>query len=81
MSCITHLRGRFAQGVAGAAGLLDGDGELIGSEVDLTTDCTFFGGVLAESIGIQWSIGGLAIILTLATIIIYIFAPQLRKLD
>jgi len=45
MNCVTHLRGRFAQGVSGAAGLLDGDGELIGSEVDLTTDCTFFGGV------------------------------------
>lgn len=42
---------------------------------------TFFGGLIAEIIGIQWSIGGLAIILTLITVIIYVFIPQLRNLD
>lgn len=42
---------------------------------------TFFGGLIAETIGIQWSIGGLAIMLTIITMIIYVFTPQLRKLD
>ena len=49
--------------------------------VGLASLGTFFGGLIAESIGIQWSIGGLAIILTLTTIVIYVFAPQLRKLN
>jgi hypothetical protein len=44
MACIAHLRTDFQNGIAGADGLFDSDGELVGSEVDLTSDCTFAGG-------------------------------------
>jgi hypothetical protein len=44
LGCVTHLRGRFRQGIDGANGLFDRDGELIGSQVDLSSDCTFAGG-------------------------------------
>lgn len=44
MGCVNHLRMRFRQGVDGANGLFDSDGELIGSQVDLESDCTFAGG-------------------------------------
>ena len=42
---------------------------------------TLFAGVLADSIGIQLSIGGLAITLALITIMIIVFSSKLRKLD
>jgi MFS transporter, DHA1 family, staphyloferrin A biosynthesis exporter len=42
---------------------------------------TFMAGVLSDKISVQWAIGGFAIILTLATLSILIFVPQLRKLD
>ena len=42
---------------------------------------TFLAGVLAEAIGVQWSIGGMAIFLTLISIIFLTFVPRLRKLD
>src|SRR5262249_47126073 len=44
-ACVTHLRQRITQGITAANGLLDADGELIGKEVDLKSDCTFFGGI------------------------------------
>lgn len=44
-ACITHLRARFTEGVTAAAGLLKADGTLDGDAVDLSSDCTFFGGV------------------------------------
>lgn len=49
LGCVNHLRGRFQQGVTAAAGLLDSDGELIGSQVDLKSDCTFAGGVAGRA--------------------------------
>lgn len=42
---------------------------------------TLFAGVLADSVGIQVSIGGLAIALALITIIIIVFSSKLRRLD
>jgi len=42
---------------------------------------TFFGGILAETMGIQWSIGGLSMALAVVTVLMLIFSPRLRKLD
>jgi MFS family permease len=42
---------------------------------------TFFAGILAQTIGPQWSIGGLATVLTMVALVILVFAPRLRKLD
>jgi len=42
---------------------------------------TFGSGFLAEAIGIQWTIGGMALILAAATILILFLVPRLRKLD
>jgi hypothetical protein len=41
LACVAHLRQRFDQGIAGAAGLFDADGNLQGDQVDLSSDCTF----------------------------------------
>ena len=40
-----------------------------------------FGGILSETMGIQWSIGGLAIVLVIVTMFVLIFSSRLRKLD
>lgn len=42
---------------------------------------TFFAGLLAEGIGIQWAIGGLAIIFVVVTVVMLIAVPRLRRLD
>ncbi len=42
---------------------------------------TFFGGLLADAMGIEWSIGGLSIALAVVTVLMLIFSPRLRKLD
>jgi len=39
LDCVNHLRGRFREAVANAADLLDDQGDLVGAEVDLGTDC------------------------------------------
>jgi hypothetical protein len=39
LDCVNHLRGRFREAVAGANGLLDGEGRIVGAEVGLDTDC------------------------------------------
>ncbi|GAA1984331.1 vWA domain-containing protein [Catenulispora subtropica] len=44
LACVNHLRQRFGQGVDGAAGLFDSNGDLRGDQVDITSDCTFGGG-------------------------------------
>ncbi len=41
----------------------------------------FLAGVLAEVVGVQWSIGGLAMILALISVTALIFIPRIRKLD
>jgi MFS family permease len=42
---------------------------------------TFFAGIIAEAIGIQWAIGGLAIILVAASIALLTFTSRLRRLE
>jgi len=42
---------------------------------------TVFGGILAETMGIEWSIGGLAIALAILCLAMLLFSPHLRKLD
>lgn len=42
---------------------------------------TFIGGIMADSIGIEWSIGGLAIILVAVSVYMLGFSSQLKKLD
>ena len=42
---------------------------------------TFFAGVLADIVGVQWSVGGMALFLTFISIVFLIFAPRLRKLE
>jgi MFS family permease len=42
---------------------------------------TFVAGVMTEAVGVQWSVGGLAIILALASVIMLTVTPRLRELD
>jgi MFS family permease len=41
----------------------------------------FFAGVLADAVGIQWSIGGLAIALVIMSVILTVGTKRLRRLD
>jgi MFS transporter, DHA1 family, staphyloferrin A biosynthesis exporter len=43
--------------------------------------CTFFAGVLAEVMPVQWVVGGLAIILLIIAGLAFFFVPRIRKLD
>lgn len=45
VACREHLRMRFMQAATAAAGLLNAAGRIRRSEVDLSSSCTFFGGV------------------------------------
>ncbi len=42
---------------------------------------TVFGGVLADAMGIQWAVGGLAMVLLGLTVAILLFGKRLRRLD
>ena len=42
---------------------------------------TFLAGTMAEVVGVQWSIGGLAMVLALLSVLSLGFVPRLRKLD
>jgi MFS family permease len=42
---------------------------------------TFFAGALSEFIGIQWAIGGLAMLLVAASVVLLTFTPRLRRLE
>jgi MFS family permease len=41
----------------------------------------FFAGILAEGIGVQWSVGSLSIVLLIATIVVMAMVSRVRKLD
>ncbi|GAF85204.1 unnamed protein product, partial [marine sediment metagenome] len=41
----------------------------------------FFAGITAEGIGVQWAIGGMALILLVITSMMFFMVPRLRKLD
>jgi len=49
-------------------------------EFGLTSLAVFVAGVLSDRIGVQWAVGGLAMILVVATIFVAAFSPRLRKL-
>jgi MFS family permease len=42
---------------------------------------TFFAGIIAEVIGIQWAIGGLALLLVAASFVLLTLTPRLRRLE
>jgi MFS family permease len=41
----------------------------------------FFAGILAEGIGAPWSVGSLAMVLIVITIVLMAASPRIRKLD
>jgi MFS family permease len=41
----------------------------------------FFAGIMAEAVGVQWAVGGMALILLVITAMMFLTAPRLRKLD
>ena len=47
----------------------------------LTSFGTFAAGVMAEAFGVQWVIGGFAMVLVFITILAFAFVPRIRKLD
>jgi MFS family permease len=49
-------------------------------EFGLTSFGVFFAGIMTDMIGIEWAVGGLAIILTFFSIFL-LFVPRMRKLD
>lgn len=42
---------------------------------------TFFAGITADKIGVQWAVGGMGILLALISILFIAFAAKLRKMD
>ncbi|MFC1984382.1 MFS transporter [Chloroflexota bacterium] len=50
-------------------------------EFGLASFATFTAGLLAEVVGIQWAVGGFAMVLALLSILALAFIPRLRKLD
>jgi MFS family permease len=42
---------------------------------------SFVAGMLAEAIGVQWAVGGMAVFLVLVTVGFWVFSPRLRNLD
>jgi MFS family permease len=50
-------------------------------EFGLTSLAVFVAGVLSDSIGVQWAVGGLAMILMAACAVVFIFSPRLRALQ
>ena len=47
----------------------------------LMSICTFFAGLLAESVPVQWVLGSLAMLLIVLCVLALSFVPSLRKLD
>ena len=54
---------------------------LILMQFGLTSFSAFAAGVLTEAIGVQWAVGGFAMVLVFLSILVLIFVPRLRKLD
>ena len=52
-----------------------------GMQLGLTNFGSFFAGLLVSSLGIQWSVGGFAVLLVLLSLLSLAFVPSLRKLD
>jgi hypothetical protein len=41
----------------------------------------FFAGMLAEGVGVQWSVGSMAIVLVIVTVMVLAMVSRIRKLD
>ena len=50
-------------------------------EFGMTSFAVFFAGIIADQVGIHWSIGGMAIILVAACIALLVLSPRIRRLD
>lgn len=50
-------------------------------EFGLTSFGAFFAAVMADGIGVQWSVGGLAMVLVAICVLVLAFVPAMRKLD
>jgi len=50
-------------------------------EFGLTSFGVFFAGILTDMIGVQWAVGGLAIMLIIFSVYMLAFVPRMRKLD
>ncbi len=50
-------------------------------EFGLTSFGVFFAGVMTDVIGVQWSVGGLAILLIAFSVLVIALVPRIRKLD
>jgi MFS family permease len=42
---------------------------------------SFVAGMLSDAIGVQWAVGGMAFSLVIVSVVFWIFAPSIRKLD
>ena len=52
-----------------------------GIEFGLSSFGTFFAAILAANIGVEWSVGGLALGLAVLSILALVFVQRLRRLD
>ena len=50
-------------------------------EFGLTSFGVFAAGILADIVGVEWAVGGLAMILAVLCILVIVFSPRLRRLD
>ncbi len=50
-------------------------------DMGLSQLATCFAGLLAESIGVQWAIGGFAMVLSFLSILAFVFVTRVRELD
>jgi MFS family permease len=50
-------------------------------EFGLVSFGTFAAGIMAETIGVQWAIGGFALVLVFMALVAFISLPRIRKLD
>lgn len=50
-------------------------------EFGLVSFGTFFASLLTENIGVQWSVGGFALVLVVLCLLSMVFLPRMRKLD
>lgn len=52
-----------------------------GVEFGLSSFGSFFAAIMVAGIGVQWSVGGMAIVLVILSVAALLFIPRLRKLD
>jgi hypothetical protein len=50
-------------------------------EFGLVSFGTFAAGVMAESMGVQWVVGGFAATLFVIALLVMVFVPRIRNLD